>query len=185
MSFSTNLWEQFVESKEFREEYVAALAKRAFAHQVRAIRKGREMSQQELAAEANIEQGVISRAENPNYGNLTFNTGFKIASGFDLAFIPQIVTYSEFLKWAEKVTEGIEVLPSFEKERESGAPQRGELAKKKPVESVPSSRDDLKDRATSGGATNVVAITMGKTRGENNNQIQDDSFREQMRLGIA
>jgi transcriptional regulator with XRE-family HTH domain len=182
MSFSNSLWNQFVESKEFREEYVAALAKRAFAHQVRAIRKGREMSQQELAAAANIEQGVISRAENPNYGNLTFNTGFKIAAGFDLAFIPQIVTYSEFLKWAERITEGIEVLPSFEKERENRASEPGELSRKKPSENVRASYVDPRDLAVSGeGNQRVVEITVGRIGGRN--KVQGESFREQMERG--
>ncbi len=119
MSFSTDLWSKFCASKEFREEYVAALAKRAFALQVRTIRKDREMSQEQLADAAKIDQGVISRAENPNNG-ITFNTAIRISAGFDLAFIPQLVTYSEFLKWAEKIGEGIENLKSFEKERKEG-----------------------------------------------------------------
>lgn len=132
MSFSSDLWGKFAESKEFREEYAAALMKRAFALQVRTLRKGREMSQDDLADAAKIDQGVISRAENPNYGNLTFNTGIRIASGFDLAFIPQIVTYSEFLIWAEEIGEGLKSLKSFEQEREEQESQAQQTSQANP-----------------------------------------------------
>ena len=117
MSLSSELWSKFAESREFREEYMAALAKRAFSMQVRAIRKSQKLSQEELAAAAQIDQGVISRAENPNYGNLTFDTAIRVSAGFDLAFIPQIVSYSEFLKWAKSITEGREEPKTFEQEQ--------------------------------------------------------------------
>lgn len=135
MSFSSDLWNKFAESKEFREEYAAALVKRAFALQVRTLRKGREMSQNTLADAAKIDQGVISRAENPNYGNLTFNTGIRIAAGFDLAFIPRIVTYSEFLKWAEEIGEGLQNLKPFEQEREEQESQEQPIS-----QAIPKSR---------------------------------------------
>lgn len=120
MSISSDITRKLAESKEFREEFVAALVKRAFPLQVRTIRKKKEMSQEQLAEEAGIEQGVVSRAESPNYGNLTFNTALRISAGFDLAFIPKIVTFTEFLKWAEEITQGFSNLPSFEGELAAG-----------------------------------------------------------------
>jgi transcriptional regulator with XRE-family HTH domain len=139
MNFSNHLWNRFAESKEYREEYAAALAKRAFSLQIRAIRKSRKLSQEELATAARIDQGVISRAENPNYGNLSFNTAIRISAGFDLAFIPQIVTYSQFAKWAESVASGVPNLPTFEQEQETA---KGETEREKAarlVASIPSS----------------------------------------------
>lgn len=146
MNISNNIKNKLAESREFREEFVAALAMRAFAVQVRTIRKKRAMTQEELAAAAKIEQGVVSRAENPNYGARTINTGVSVAAGFDLAFIPKIVTFTEFLKWVEEVSEGFTDLPSFEKELAEGtlgrsvdpeARNRGEVSvPKKPPESA-------------------------------------------------
>jgi transcriptional regulator with XRE-family HTH domain len=120
-TISADIKAKLAESKEYREEFVAALVKRAFARQVKTIRKARGLSQEELAADANVDQGVISRAENPNYGNLTFNTGFRVAAGFDLAFIPKLVTFGEFLEWIEEVTSGFTDLPSFEEEAQQEA----------------------------------------------------------------
>jgi len=117
-TISADLKKKLSESREYREEFVAAFVKRAFARQVKTIRKARGLLQEELAAKANVDQGVISRAENPNYGNLTFNTGFRVAAGFDLAFIPKLVTFGEFLEWVDEATEGFTDLPSFEREIE-------------------------------------------------------------------
>lgn len=120
MTISNDIKKKLAESREFREEFVAALVKRAFPQQVRTIRKKRGMSQTELAEAAKIEQGVVSRAENVNNGNLTFNTALRVSSGFDLAFVPKIVTFTEFLEWAEEITSGFSDLPSFEEELEDG-----------------------------------------------------------------
>lgn len=117
-TISADIKQKLAESKEYREEFVAALVKRAFPRQIKTIRKARGLSQEELAIAANVDQGVISRAENPSYGNLTFNTALRVSAGFDLAFIPKLVTFNEFLEWVEEVTEGFTNLPSFEKERE-------------------------------------------------------------------
>jgi transcriptional regulator with XRE-family HTH domain len=136
MSISSDITRKLTESKEFREEFVAALVKRAFPLQVRTIRKKREMSQEQLAEEAGIEQGVVSRAENPNYGNLTFNTALRISAGFDLAFIPKIVTFTEFLKWAEEITQGFSNLPGFEGELATG--EMGEQQSQQDTEAVAS-----------------------------------------------
>lgn len=115
-TISNDVWKKLSKNKKYREEFVTALVKQAFPLQVRTIRKKRRMSQGLLAEEAGVTQGVVSRAEDPNYGNLTFNTALRIVAGFDLAFIPKIVTFKEFMKWVEEVAEGYTDLPSFEKE---------------------------------------------------------------------
>ncbi len=157
MSFSSDLWSKFAESKEFREEYAGAVAKRAFSLQVRTLRKGRKMSQDDLADAAKIDQGVISRAEDPNYGNLTFNTGIRIASGLDLAFIPQLVTYSEFLKWAEKIGEGLENLKSFEMEREERGSQKQQASQAVVIPKKPPVRTEEKIENTRKAPADVAA----------------------------
>lgn len=67
--------------------------------QIRVLRKQRDWSQARLATESQLTQGVISRAEDPDYGNLTVNTLVRIASGFDCAFVGRFVPFSELCRW--------------------------------------------------------------------------------------
>jgi len=115
MSTNEEIWAK-LENKEYRKLLVEQLAKRAFATQVRTIRKCREWSQEKLAKESDLTQGVVSRTEDPNLGT-TFDTAAEVASGFDLAFIPKIVTFSEFVRWVQEVSEGFTDLPTFEEEK--------------------------------------------------------------------
>lgn len=104
--------------REYREAFVASFLKRYIPFQIRTIRKKRGMSQPALAQEANITQGVISRAEDPDYGNLTFNTVLRIAAGFDLAFVGKFIPFSELQKVVHEMSEDALDLPSFTKECE-------------------------------------------------------------------
>ena len=117
MSLSTS---KLASSKEYREAFVSSFLKRYIPFQIRAIRKKRGMSQPELAEASKITQGVISRAENPDYGNLTFNTVLRIAAGFDVAFVGRFVRFSEFLEVVDEMSEKSCDLPSFLEESKSG-----------------------------------------------------------------
>ncbi|MGC2698013.1 MAG: hypothetical protein WA738_19680 [Candidatus Angelobacter sp.] len=116
MSTDNEMWEK-LKDPEYRRLFVEEFAKRAFATQVRTIRKRREWSQASLAQKAGVNQGVISRTEDPNLGT-TFDTAAQVVSGFDLAFIPKVVTFSEFVRWVNEVSEGYTDLPSFKEEIE-------------------------------------------------------------------
>lgn len=110
-------WRKLAQSKSYREEFALAMLKRMVPFQIRAIRKKRALSQAELAQCSNVTQGVISRAENPDYGNLTLNTIGKIAAGFDLAFIGRFVPFSELVKFSEDLSEAeFKNLSKFEDE---------------------------------------------------------------------
>jgi transcriptional regulator with XRE-family HTH domain len=86
-------------SRKYRESFVASLAKRIIPLQIRVLRKQRDWSQAELAKESALTQGVISRAEDPDYGNLTVNTLVKIAAGFDCVFVGRFISFSELGRW--------------------------------------------------------------------------------------
>ena len=103
-------------SKEYREKFVAAFLKRSIPFQVRTIRKKRNLTQPDLAKLSKITQGVISRVEDPDNGNLTLNTVLNIAAGYDLAFIGKFVTFSQFLREVEELSEESMNLPCFEEE---------------------------------------------------------------------
>jgi transcriptional regulator with XRE-family HTH domain len=108
------LWQKLNRSKRYRESFPAAVVKRMLPLQIRVLRKQRGWSQAQLAQESKLTQGVISRAEDPDYGNLTINTLVRIAAGFDCAFIGRFVPFSELAKWYTSVTDEktLEV-PSF------------------------------------------------------------------------
>jgi transcriptional regulator with XRE-family HTH domain len=99
MSALSSLCERLSRSKRYRESFAASAAKRILQLQIRVLRKQREWSQLDLAKESGLTQGVISRAEDPDYGNLSVNTLIRIASGFDCAFIGRFVPFSELGRW--------------------------------------------------------------------------------------
>lgn len=100
----SDLWRKFQRAA-YRKSFVDAEVKRVIPFQVSAIRKARGWSQEELARRSGLTQGVISRAEDPDYGNLTFNTVIKIANGFDVAFVGKFIPYSELANWYASISE--------------------------------------------------------------------------------
>jgi transcriptional regulator with XRE-family HTH domain len=112
------LWQKLKKSKKYREQFVAAQAKRAFPFQVRAIMRKRGLSQEQLATRSKLTQGVISRAVNPNYGNLTINTIVRVADGLDMAYLGILVPFSELAKWVSNLSEESVQVKSFEEENE-------------------------------------------------------------------
>lgn len=115
MSTLKELWRKLAGSKKYREEFVAAQVKRGIPFQIRAMMKQRGWSQDDLALHADIKQGVVSRAANPNYGNLTLNTIIRIAAGFDVAFVGRFVPFSELSRWFSGLSEEAQV-PTFHEE---------------------------------------------------------------------
>jgi hypothetical protein len=59
----------------------------------------------------------VSRAEDQDYGNLTFNTVGRIAGGLDMAFVGKFVPFSELVKFSLNLSEDeFEHIPQFETE---------------------------------------------------------------------
>jgi transcriptional regulator with XRE-family HTH domain len=109
-------WLKLSKSKEYRSAFAKAQFKRLVPFQIRALRKQRGWSQEALAANADLTQGVVSRAEDSDYGNLTVNTILRIADGFDVVFVGKFVPYSEFVRWYDELSEMLPPIPSFEEE---------------------------------------------------------------------
>jgi transcriptional regulator with XRE-family HTH domain len=84
--------------------------------QITAMRKKVGWSQQQLAEASGLSQGVISRAEDPTYGNLTFNTILRIAAGFDVAFIGEFISFSQLVKRVENLSEQSVQVATFEQD---------------------------------------------------------------------
>ena len=112
-----SIWSKLTENgAAFRKAFVSSQVKRLIPFQIYALRKSRNWSQEELAKRSGLTQGVISRAEDPDYGNLTFNTVISIAGGFDVAFIVKFVPFSELTNWNVDLSEQSVVVPSFSEE---------------------------------------------------------------------
>ena len=105
MNALSNLWSKLARSKKYREAFVAAQLKRGIPTQMRVLLKQRQWSQAELADRSGLTQGAISRAADPDYGNLTFNNVLKIAAGFDVAFLGKFVPFSELASWYDSITD--------------------------------------------------------------------------------
>jgi len=113
-----NLWEKLSRSKEYREQFALSFLKRSVSFQIRTLRKKHFGSQAELAERSGLTQGVISRAEDQEYGNLTFNTVGRIAAGLDVAFIGKFVPFSELVRFSQDFSEGeFTSIRTFEEEK--------------------------------------------------------------------
>ncbi len=114
MNTLSNLWTKLKQSKKYREAFVAAQLKRGIPTQMRVLRKQQGLTQADLAQQSGLTQGAISRAEDPDYGNLTFNNVLKIAAGFDVAFVGKFVSFSELAKWHDNLSEEALQVPKFD-----------------------------------------------------------------------
>ena len=116
MTTFEHLWRKLF-NKEYREQYALSLLKRSVAFQIKTLRKRHCGSQTVLAERSQLTQGVVSRAEDQDYGNLTFNTVGRIAAGLDLAFIGRFVPFSELARFSENLSEEeFENVLTFEQE---------------------------------------------------------------------
>lgn len=117
MTTSSEFWQKLSSGRDYRKEIVSSLLKRGTAMQIQGMMKEKGWTQAQLAEHAGLTQGVISRASNPAYGNLTFNTVIEIASGFDVAFIGKFVPFTELAEWVERLPHGISFeIPDFDKQ---------------------------------------------------------------------
>jgi transcriptional regulator with XRE-family HTH domain len=112
------IWEKLAKSKKYRDNFVAANARRLLPFQIRVLMQRNRLSQEKLAAKAGLTQGVISRAADPNYGNLTINTIVKIANGLDVAYLGIYVPFSELSRFVAYLSEEAVLVDSFVKENE-------------------------------------------------------------------
>lgn len=112
---TSNLLRDLARSKKFREEFVVAQTKQSIPLQIHDLLKQCGFTQSELAKRAGLTQGTISRAADPEYGNLTINTLVRIAAGFDVAFVGHFVPFSQLLDGLDESGNDIEI-PTFEDE---------------------------------------------------------------------
>ncbi len=160
----TDLWYKLSKSRKYRNSYALAFLKRSVPFQISVLRKKHCGSQQVLAERSGLTQGVVSRAEDPDYGNLTLNTIGRIASGLDMAFVGRFVPFSDLVRFSETLSEEeFESVLTFDEEAALSAPDWAQMlhvdTPKKPTASV---KDACEDRDYAAG--NVISIADYKSQ---------------------
>lgn len=103
-------------SKPYRDAYVAEHVKTSMPLHLRHLREERALSQAALAAQAQTTQTVISRLEDPQYGNLTVQSLLKIAAALNIALLVKFVPFSRLLAEGEDRSPRALSVPSFDEE---------------------------------------------------------------------
>ncbi len=100
-------------NKEYRDAFVSSNVKHALARQIRSIREQRDWTQTEMGEKAGKPQNVISRLENPDYGQISIQTLLDIASTFDVGLLVRFVRFNEFISRNSDVTPKSFEVPEF------------------------------------------------------------------------
>jgi transcriptional regulator with XRE-family HTH domain len=153
---SKTLWEK-LRTKKYREELVASQVKRGIPFQIRSLMKQKKLSQETLAERAGLSQGVVSRAANPNYGNLTLNTIIKIAAGFDVAFVGKFVPFSDLDEWFTSLSPSTVAVKSFDEEDRTKGVASG-------LRAMPPTEDRQDTEQPLGRRSNVVRFCAPKRK---------------------
>ena len=102
--------------KKAREQFVESHLVKGIAHQLRALRDGQHLSQDELAANTGMTQTAISRLETGQNKGPTVTTLKRLAAEFDVGLVVRFVPFSEMVHWVDGLsTDALEV-QSFERE---------------------------------------------------------------------
>jgi transcriptional regulator with XRE-family HTH domain len=104
--------------KDYRDAFVEESVKTGIAFQTRALRLDAGWSQKELGKKAGKPQNVISRIEDPDYGNFTIRTLLDLASAFDVALLVRFVSFGQLIQQFKDVSLKALAVPNFEKEQE-------------------------------------------------------------------
>ncbi len=114
---SLNALKKKLKSKAYRDAFVEEHIAQGLAFQIRATRELRGWSQHQVGEKAGMQQELISRYENPDYGKFTLNTLVKLSSALDVALVVRFAPFSELASWEEDLTAASLAVPSFDNDR--------------------------------------------------------------------
>lgn len=107
---------EMLQNKEIRDEFVSANVDANLAFQIRALRKQRGWSQQELGKrigrQPGQEQPGVSRLETPGH-RYSLASLKKLASAFDVALMVRFVPFRELTDWLAQLGPQSHLVPSF------------------------------------------------------------------------
>lgn len=102
--------------REYRQAYAEAAVEQGTAWQIRANRKARGWSQDELASKLETFQSAVSRLEDPEYGKHSIETLIAVANAFDCALSVRFVSYSALALESLDLSPEAMVVPSYDEE---------------------------------------------------------------------
>jgi transcriptional regulator with XRE-family HTH domain len=120
-------------NKEYREAFVEENIKTGIAFQIRALRNREGWSQGVLGQKAGKPQNVISRLEDPDYGNFTIRTLLDLASAFDVAILVRFVSFDQLMNSLKNVSQEALAVPSFKAEQEIQQQQKEKITRETKV----------------------------------------------------
>jgi transcriptional regulator with XRE-family HTH domain len=103
-------------SKARRDAFVASQINVGLPFQIRALRKQRNLNQNELATLAGMLQPRISAMEQVGGGQLNLDTLRKLAAALDVGLLVKFVAFSELIKWSNDFSPDDFSVPSFDQE---------------------------------------------------------------------
>ena len=128
-------WPEDLHEKEYRHGLVTSQIEIDLPLQIRALRKQREMTQQQLAEASGMKQPRIPLMERPGGANFTLETLQRLAKAYDVALIVRFAPFSELLDWSDKFNPESFEIPSFDDEVKA-AEETIELEKQRNHESL-------------------------------------------------
>ena len=101
------------DDKEYRHAYAEEQLNLSIATQIKVLREQREMTQEELAEEAEMKQSMISRFEDVNYSSWSINTLRKLAKAFDVYLEVRFRSFREMVESVDNFRREALQIPSF------------------------------------------------------------------------
>ncbi len=97
LNSSSELWEE-LKNKEYREGYVEGQFDIEIPFQIRALRRARGWTQEDLAKYSGIPESQIAELEDPNCGPPSVQILHKLCAAFDVGLLVQFVSFSELVR---------------------------------------------------------------------------------------
>ena len=104
--------------KAYRDAYVASQIRIGLPFQIRALRKAKELTQEQLATKAQMAQPRIPEIERGKR-SLNIDTLLRIASALDVALEVRFVPFGELIRWSESLDPDTFDVDSFDEELEA------------------------------------------------------------------
>jgi transcriptional regulator with XRE-family HTH domain len=105
-----------LKDKKFRDTFASEQLDKMLSKQIRALRRQRGWTQQELAVKAGMSQTRIAQLENPRIPFDHLGPLRKLAAVFDVALVVRFISWGEFLDLVISF-KGVEIIPSYPDDR--------------------------------------------------------------------
>ncbi|MEO8053410.1 MAG: helix-turn-helix transcriptional regulator [Acidobacteriota bacterium] len=105
---------QKLKNPEYRKAFVASQINVGIPFQIRALRKSRGWTQEQLADKAGMLQPRISAIQSPGKAKLNLETLRRLAEAFDCGLVVRFAPFSELARWSERFEPDEFSVPSFE-----------------------------------------------------------------------